>query len=373
MDEKINSFFRKRNAPPSQAPPIPDATEEADDSVPQPHTAAIKAEIDAFFRKKEVAPSPSGNATVFESHNAGLFALVVATAILGFFVPKQGAQTASKARDAAVAGLRKESSSAAGEAVSRAASTLSKEVPKQPLVPRDNIADALQTMNNIRDRSNMSYSEMRKSDAKQADSQLMKKHLIMLGLPLKEPSNAEVVSAYKMKAMECNPEQFDSNDPARATSEAKLKEIIISFRTLMQYNEHLSRQNALQDQSNSTSSGGDSISNSNIPKRTTLKDHLLLMGLPLRDPTNTEILDAYRMKSAEFNPELLKIDDPRRKIMDSKFAEINNSFKMLMQYKDAAHRQLVEKQQQKDAVVLSSDTPVTTKNKNSDDNSNPLM
>ena len=373
MDEKINAFFRKRDAPPSKALPIPAADEEADDSVPQPHTAAIKAEIDAFFQKKDVAPAPSGNPTVFESHNAGLFALVLATAVMGFFVPKQGAQTASKVRDAAVTGLRKESSSAAGEAVSRAASNFSKEVPKKPLVPRDNIADALQTMNNIRDRSNMSYSQMRKSDAKQADSQLMKKHLIMLGLPLKEPSNAEVVSAYKMKAMECNPEQFESNDPAKAKSEAKLKEIIISFRTLMQYNEHLSRQNALQDQSNSNSSEGDSISNPNVPKRSTLKDHLILMGLPLRDPTNTEILDAYRMKAAEFNPELLKIDDPRRKIMESKFTEINNSFKMLMQYKDAAHRQLLEKQQQKDAGILTSDTPVTTKSNNLDNNSNPFM
>lgn len=372
MDERINAFFKRKSEPPSQPPPGPDTNEDSIDEAPQPHTAAFKAEIDAFFQKKE-SPTPVAKSAGNESHNAGLFVLVVATALLGFFVPKQGAQTASKARDIVTAGIRKESSSAAGEAVGRAASILASDMPKQPPLPRDNIGDALKTINEISDRSNITYSEMRKSGIRKSDSQSMKQHLVILGLPLGNPSNAEIVTAYKMKAMEHNPEQFDNKDPEKAKCEQKLKEIIISFRTLMQYNEHLSRQNANHDQSNSSSSEGAGASSPAIPKKKTLKDHLIIMGLPLRDPTNTEILEAYRVKAAESNPELFKIDDPRRKLMDSKFAEINDSFKMLMQYKDAAHRQLLEKQQQKEAGIVTSDKPPGGKSNSLDNDSNPFM
>ena len=66
-------------------------------------------------------------------------------------------------------------------------------------------------------------------------------HLRVLGLPEKDHTAVEIVEAYKRKAMQCNPEIFDINDPKRRSSEAEFAVVRDSFRMLMKYKEHLSK------------------------------------------------------------------------------------------------------------------------------------
>ena len=342
MDDKIDAFFKKKE---------PATAKKADSGAVD---LKMDDKIEAFFKKKEPSTEKKADSGPIDWQNNGLVFLVLGTAILGFFAPR-GPQSVAKARDMISGIVKRESSAGAGmEPMSRAATAAPipgeqiMQTPQmvarkvtQPAKPRDHIADALSNISTIGDQI-----------VKPPPNPSMKQHLIVLGLPIREPTNAEIVEAYKTKAMECNPERFEG-DEAKAASEVKLLDIKHSFRTLMQYKEFLHKQKLDKQSPPVVPSPNTTVPVR--PQKTSLKEHLIVLGLPIREPTNTEILEAYRSKAAEYNTSELLPSDANIKALEIKLAQANDSFKALMRYKEIAHKQLLAKNLEKEAEFNASD------------------
>lgn len=71
----------------------------------------------------------------------------------------------------------------------------------------------------------------------------------------------------------------------------------------------------------------------------TAQPHYRVLGLSTKDHTPIEIVEAYKRKAVECNPEIYDIKDPARKQCELNFIEVRNSFRLLMKYKEMLSKQ----------------------------------
>ena len=173
-------------------------------------------------------------------HNS-VTSFVILTAIMGFFVKKPTKKVERQASNIFNA-VRKESAMNKPAAVQDPTTSVvtplkthihenSQEYKASHLESQS--AQPVQVRSGILDAINKSSNMLNASSAAV--------HLRVLGLPEKDHTAVEIVEAYKRKAMQCNPEIFDLNDPKRRSSEAEFAVVRDSFRMLMKYKEQVSK------------------------------------------------------------------------------------------------------------------------------------
>lgn len=176
--------------------------------------------------------------------------LVLLTALMGFFVPKNMKATAAVA-DAALKGSRIQSSQASNLAAIGESSAAAKVTAAPYRAPATMPVAELLKANLQKQNANLAQEKAMKSGILKAvndernilSPEAIQPHLLALGLPLEDHTAAQIVEAYKIKAMQCNPELLDEKDPARGEHEAKFDAVRNSFRLLMKNKDALSRQN----------------------------------------------------------------------------------------------------------------------------------
>ena len=199
---------------------------------------------EGFFKpRRKLSPSE-------EYERNAVTALVLFTALMGFFVPKNMKATAAVA-DAALKGSRSQSSQASNlaamsqpPAAAKAAASPFKAPATMP------VAELIKT-NHLEHIAKMAQARVMKSEilntindnSNVLDAKSIQPHLQALGLSLEDHTAVEIVEAYKIKAMQCNPELLDEKDPMRSEHEAKFAAVRNSFRLLMKSKETLSKQN----------------------------------------------------------------------------------------------------------------------------------
>ena len=67
----------------------------------------------------------------------------------------------------------------------------------------------------------------------------------------------------------------------------------------------------------------------------TAKPHYRILGLSMEEHSAVEIVNAYKRKAVECNPEIFDLKDPARIQSELDFIEARNSFRLLMKYKTA--------------------------------------
>lgn len=177
--------------------------------------------------------------------------LVLLTALMGFFVPKNMKATAAVA-DAALKGSRIQSSQASNLAAMVESSVAAKVAAVPYKAPATMpVAELIKANLQKEHIANLAQEKAMKSgilktindDSNILSSEAIQPHLLALGLSLEDHTAAQIVEAYKIKAMQCNPELLDEKDPSRGEYEAKFDAVRNSFRLLMKNKEALSRQN----------------------------------------------------------------------------------------------------------------------------------
>jgi hypothetical protein len=200
---------------------------------------------EGFFKPRpKLSPSE-------EYERSAVTALVLFTALMGFFVPKNMKATAAVA-DAALKGSRGQSSQAsnlAAMAQPPAAAKVAAGPFKAPATMP--VAELLKANFSKEQIANLAQEKAMKSEILKTindgsnllDANTIQPHLLALGLSIGDHTAAEIVEAYKIKAMQCNPELLDEKDPSRSEHEAKFAAVRNSFRLLMKNKEALSKQN----------------------------------------------------------------------------------------------------------------------------------
>jgi hypothetical protein len=178
-------------------------------------------------------------------HNA-VTTLVLFTALMGFFVkkPSRNAERhVSNALDVAI----KESSSAVNKPAPNYAPTASVVEPLTTHLHENSQeykASHLESQSGQSVKVRSGILDAINDNSKMLNASTAETHLRILGLTDKDYTAVEIVEAYKRKAMQCNPEMFEKNDPKRRPNEIEFEGARNSFRLLMKYKEHLSRQKA---------------------------------------------------------------------------------------------------------------------------------
>lgn len=182
-------------------------------------------------------------------HNA-ITAVVLLTALMGFFSPrnkKAGPIIADTASTIARNYASKSSIAAASMKPSVTAVPMRSSSAVPPVEPiRVNLPQNTQEYRASHQQSQMKEPpgilDTINDSSNQLNSLTAQPHQRILGLSMEEHTAVEIVEAYKRKAVECNPEIFKVNDPARRQCELDFMEARNSFRLLMKYKEALSKQ-----------------------------------------------------------------------------------------------------------------------------------
>lgn len=203
-------------------------------------TDKVLTGTDGFKPKAKLSPSE-------EYERNAVSALVLFTALLGFFVPKKMKATAAVA-NAAVTASKSQSSQASNlgsmakppAAAFKAPATM----PVAELIKANQHKEHAENLKMAQERATKSdILNTINDNSNPLDANTIQPHLLALGLSLKDYTAVEIVEAYKIKAMQCNPELVDEKDPSRSEHEAKFAAVRNSFRLLMKYKETLHTQN----------------------------------------------------------------------------------------------------------------------------------
>lgn len=189
------------------------------------------------------APVPKRNklpSEVFESQV--MFSIVLAIAVMGFFTPKSRKLNEPLKREVARMATKAETLKAASDAAAKVIATPAPVVTKTFEVKTNPHASYDTSHQQPKPQPKAGILDAINDNSVILDATTIKPHLLKLGLTLKDHTAVEIVEAFKRKAVQCNPEMFERNDPAREENEKEFISVRDSFRLLIKYKEALRRQ-----------------------------------------------------------------------------------------------------------------------------------